>query len=183
MVIVCLILYVFLILPAFSNENEIELNNRKRSKILNKLICEKANTLSNQFNMQQIGTTVGMPGGIIELLGASFQKESATIEEARKIVVYSCLEFLEAINSNLQLRPYLYQLPFTLENIELRIFFEDENYDAEENFLSSISCFGGNIFYRYKKKGERYGYSKEIKESVEEARKKLENKNATSEKK
>lgn len=160
---------LFFFLPVLSDENKEELNNRERSKILNKLISEKANKLAKQYNMQQIGTTVGMPDGIIELLGASFQKETASLEEARTIVIDGCLKFLKTINSNEQLKPYLIHYPFTIKNVELTVYFDSNNYDSEANTLSVVSCFGGNIYFFYKKKNERYGYSKEIKESFEEA--------------
>jgi hypothetical protein len=145
-----------------------------QSKIVYKIIGEKSKLLAKRHKMCAIGDSVGMPSGVVHMLGGSFQKEKVrSLSEARRIIVDSGNEFLRAVNANEKLKPFLIKSPFTIDNIEVDIYLMDNGFDDTDNKLEVIGLLKGQITYNYENKIKTRGYSKVIKESYEEALKKI----------
>jgi hypothetical protein len=145
-----------------------------QSKIVYKIIGEKSKLLAKRHKMCAIGDSVGMPSGVVHMLGGSFQKEKVrSLSEARRIIVDSGNEFLRAVNANEKLKPFLIKSPFTIENIRISIYLEANGFDITGNRLAVIGLSKGRIYYNYEGKVESRGYSKEIEETYEEALKKI----------
>ena len=59
----------------------------------------------------------------IQMMAMSFNYyEEVNLKTARELTIYVINEYLSAINSNKELRPYLHEYPFTAKNVEIRIF-------------------------------------------------------------
>ena len=73
---------------------------------------------------------LGMGGGFlnrINKLSLTFSSEEApTVDEARMIFFDLSTRFLSRVNQNEEIRPYLVDYPFTIENLELMILFFGE---------------------------------------------------------
>lgn len=121
-----------------------------QSKILHKIIDDKAKVLEKKYRITAIGDTVGMPDGIVEELGISFDKVGPlSKEEGRKIILDSVKELLSAVNSNNELKPYLVKYPLTEENIHVVIFVKDRRgNDVYEPNICAFSISNGNLVYR-----------------------------------
>ena len=121
-------------------------------------------------------TPIGPGGGArpdgIWLMTLSFERVNSPIseEEARKLIIQSVDDFLLAVNSNEELRPYLKNYPFTVKNLSITIF----NYDGkrELNFFPSIAVVKnseGEIGFLTKIPLQKYGYHTKKYETYEEA--------------
>lgn len=82
---------------------------------------------------------IGMGGQLsqeVKMLGLSFQGfQELTLLEARSLIVFSIKTFLDEINSDENLRPYLKAYPFTAKNIEIGIWL----YKPDHSEVSSTS--------------------------------------------
>lgn len=85
----------------------------------------------------------------IEMLALSFDYyQKIDIQEGRKLLLRCVDTFLESVNIDEPIRPYLADYPFAPENLQIRIFVHDQNY---KNFgpgsLSVISIVDGVLEY------------------------------------
>lgn len=75
------------------------------------------------------------------------------LDDCRLLVVKVVTNFLEKVNSNIELRPYLKNYPFTADNIELMISFKDKNNKyLKQEYITLVFTQGGYIVY------EKYDY-------------------------
>lgn len=64
----------------------------------------------------------------IQMMSMSFfSYQELDLNTARELLIYATNEYLTAINSNVAVRPYLHNYPFTAKNIEVIIFFYKKN--------------------------------------------------------
>jgi len=139
-------------------------------------------TLAKKYNMKFCGAGGGMPDGIVDMLALSFDLERQfTIEEARAILIDCVNTYVNAVNADKELKPYLKNSPFTPENIKISIFFKSPLSDDFYDPYLRVACTShGDLIYRTKEKGKEFGYKSEIIESYEDAVKILnENKNSS----
>jgi hypothetical protein len=94
----------------------------------------------------------GFGGGTsdkIRMLALSFNYyKEIEIKEARELLMTAGNLFVNKINDNERVRPYLKNYPFMLKNIELRIFLQNKNgseFGADK--LSAISMIEGILEY------------------------------------
>ena len=147
-----------------------------QTKELKSVIAKQSKVLCKRHKMWQIGTGLGTPNGVIHMLGASFQRDNIeSLDQARAILVDAGNEFLKAVNSNKIIKPHLVKDPFTIENIEVRLFLYDQKPDDNNNQLRVVSIIDGKLGFYYENINDRKGYSKEVHETYEEAVKKLQN--------
>ena len=119
--------------------------------IANKLIAQVAKDLSKRYKIKP----VGFGGAIhekVEELALSFDYcRTLTIDEYRDLLVHCAEYFLDQINSNEEVRPYLQNYPFNSQNIYLCIYVLSENkkrFDVGQ--LSSLKVVKGKIVYHYR---------------------------------
>ena len=146
-----------------------------------KLENRVAPLLEKKYKMRLCGSGGGMPDGIVNMLALSFDSyRTISIEEARPILVDCVNTYMNAVNEDKELKPYLKNTPFTPQNIEISIYFNsprgEEVYDP---YLSIASTLCGKLIYRTKEKGQKFGYKSEIVESYEDAVKILSEKKNT----
>ncbi len=104
--------------------------------------------LKKEKGLIAIGTGGGMMGDIYNM-GISFQYfHPVNLEEARKLLVYACQTYLNNINSNKEVRPYLHNYPFSIKNIEIRIWLRQPNGDfLPPNELEYFCSLNGILSY------------------------------------
>ncbi len=92
-------------------------------KLAHKITEKTARELKAQKNLYLVGTGGQMMDDIqMMMMGFNFYK-IVDIETARKLLVDSVQEYLAAINSSEEVRPYLHNYPFTAKNVEIVIYF------------------------------------------------------------
>ena len=87
-----------------------------------------------------------------------------------EILVYCAEYFLDQINSNEEIRPFLQNYPFRAENIDLSIYVYSKNrkqFDIGQ--LSSLAVIKGKIVYYYR--DSEYTVDSSKREDYEEAKK------------
>ena len=95
-------------------------------------------------------------------------------DEARFMIVDIAADFLEEVNKDEKIRPYLCQFPYAIENLTLVIFPNKNVYEIPIHpDLMLIKLNKGKITYKTKEEGQRYGYHSEETETFEEALDKL----------
>ena len=72
--------------------------------------------------------------------------QSIDIKKGRKLIIYCAQKFLHNINSNKEIRPYLYSSPFGFKDIDIALYFNDKD-SLKKNTLNTISMFYGKISY------------------------------------
>ena len=67
---------------------------------------------------------------------------------AREIFVRNIENFLARVNSNPEIRPYLHDYPFTIDNLEFSIaFYDTKGNSAKPPFIAYVSIIRGSIYY------------------------------------
>jgi hypothetical protein len=126
--------------------------------------------LKQEKNLRSFGTSACMMYEIT-MLGLSFvYYNPIDVLEARNLIIYTVDEYLDAINSNVELRPYLDHWPFTAKDVELDITILKPNgaeVDAEK--LNFVSCKENVVRYYQNKPESKSMPPPLVKESYEEA--------------
>ena len=119
-----------------------------REQIANKITAKVAEKIEKDKGLRTIGTGGGMMYGIRKL-SMSFQcLQEVDLETARKLVVYCTEEYLGAINSDKEVRPYLDDYPFTEKNVDIRVFFsKPDGHDVPIGKISVVSMINGRVDY------------------------------------
>ena len=138
--------------------------------------------LAKKYKMQLCGAGGGMPEGIVDMLALSFDlKKALTIDEVRPILVDCIDTYLNVVNTDKELKPYLKNYPFTPKNIEISIFFRAPNGKSiNDPYLCVAGSLCGKLIYSTKAEGQKFGYKSEVIESYEDAVKILNEKKNTS---
>ena len=142
-------------------------------KIANKITYYTAQKLRKEKNLFLIGIGGGMMDSI-RLMAMKFQYlQEVDLITARQLVTNAAKDYLSAINSSEKIRPYLKNYPFTLENIEITIFFltPDRNYLAFGE-IECVDCTHGVVKYYVRNETDIIG-EPFLQETYEEALKSL----------
>jgi hypothetical protein len=131
--------------------------------------------LEKKHRMKAIGTGIGMPAGIVELLALSFEKTGPISKDLTREVVIDCVqEMVNAVNTNERIKPYLKNYPFTAKNIEIAIFLKDKSrYEIYAPDFGVVSATNGKIEYRTTAAENPYRYKDIVIENFDEMLKKV----------
>ncbi len=106
--------------------------------------------LQEEFNLFCDGTGGSMHSNIVSSIYLSFYTDRrASVEEAKELLVRATEKFLEVINANENIRPYLAEFPFPPSRVNLSISFNIDNkceYYADGT-ISRVSQFHNTIYY------------------------------------
>jgi len=122
-------------------------------KLANQITAETAVKIRKKHHLDPIGSGRSMMNDI-EIMALSFNcHHSLTIEESRNLIVNCVGMYLDSINENFQIRPYLHNFPFDSCNVDLTIFvYEDKKFKkVKPGKVSCISVLNGKISYHTKK--------------------------------
>ncbi len=117
-------------------------------RIVNKIRVATATKLRNEKDLCLIGTGAQMMYEI-EMLAMSFNYyKEVDIGYARELVVYATETYLDAINSNKKIKPYLADDPFTARNIQIMLFvYGPDRRELPPEKLGYILVSRGKIRY------------------------------------
>ena len=138
-------------------------------KIANKITNETGKKLKEQKNLHLAGTGGGMMHDIQMMMMAFQFNQIVDMETARELLVYSGEEYLHAINSNVEVKPYLHDVPFTSKNIEIVIYFHTQSYETVPSGEISIAAIEEGLIVYYIDDPERYTIQSIHEESYEDA--------------
>ena len=137
---------------------------------------ETVKRLESTYKMDACGSGGGAMYGINTVMLAFTIERPITIEEARAILVGSMEIYLENINKNKIIRPYLEEYPFSPSRVELEFYVHSQKKNEDQKHLNlfAISC-GGNIKvptikYKFEKNGEA---TEVFRETFDEAKERL----------
>ena len=85
----------------------------------------------------------------IQMMAMSFDLyHEVDLKEARELLVYIINEYLSEINSNVEIRPFLHEYPFTAKNVEIHIWvYKPNGSDPDLDKLYYISAINGVLTY------------------------------------
>ncbi len=140
-------------------------------KLVTEIKSEIAQIFIKKYGLKCVGESTAMPGGILNELGLIFYAYKVlTMQQIRQILVEGVQVFLQKINSNPDIRPYLENYPFTEKNISFSIIIVGPNGENLFNpNISSAWAANGKLWYATKDPNQEFGYDSEYKESYEEA--------------
>lgn len=111
-------------------------------KLAHEITEKTAKKLKAQKNLYLAGTGGQMMNDIQMMMMGFDLYEVIDIETARQLLVDSVQEYLSAINSNEEIRPYLHNYPFTAKNVEIVIYIY--NPDGSQVPLDKITIAAAN---------------------------------------
>lgn len=136
---------------------------------VHKIIEEENRCLNKKYRLSPCasgGGGIDSISNITQWYEASYPTDLAL---ARKIAVESVNRFLKTINNTPQIRPHLYQYPYTANGLELTFSFrENPNLPKAEKQISFVIIKEGKIRYTYNTHTEK-GYATYHEETFEEA--------------
>src|SRR5262249_35504559 len=106
------------------------------------------------------------------LMSLSFDRRSSPLneEESRELIVNVVNDYLQEVNKDAALRPYLKDYPFTSKNLELSIFNSGiDGSDIYYPYINIVSNLEGKIVYYTKEETKKFGYKTKKYETWDEA--------------
>ena len=96
--------------------------------------------------------------------------QMVNMKEARELLVYAVNEFLEIVNNNQDVKPYLHNWPFTEKNIDIVIYFYlPSGYSVPPKELTIVSSNEGRIkFYNRGPDGRLFVFHRETFDEAEQ---------------
>ena len=143
----------------------------------------KAKVLEKKYQMRLSGIGGGVKDKKIWLMTLSFTRDDSLLSEneARKLLIACINEYLDAVNRDEYIRPYLKDFPTTSRNLDFSIHHHQKNgFVAHYPYISVVNCNQGKIGFFTKDPAERYGYKTKKYETFEEAVAIVQKENASS---
>jgi hypothetical protein len=129
--------------------------------LVDQITIRTGNRLEKENNLIFFGMGGGMIDDINKLNIAFQYRQEVDFDTGRRLLVHAAEEYLKAINSSEEVRPYLHEYPFT--NVEVKIFFVKPNGSyVSPSFLRMIALYEGVvIFYLNDEKTDRFVRARE----------------------
>lgn len=166
---------IFLALASFIMLNKIENQQSKAERLVDSVLNRSAKVIKEKYGLRPCGTGAAMPGGPIQGLTLCFDTERPyNKKQLRELLIKSAREILNQININNEIKEFIKDPPFTLNNIQIIIYNSDKNgkevYDPE---ISTAEISQGILTYQTVDPADTFNYKQEITETYEEALKAL----------
>lgn len=113
------------------------------------VLVQSAKVLEKKYNVSAMGSGGSAPMGVISNFTLSFQKNAVlNKEECRKLLLAMGNDFLDLVNSNQEVKPFLYKYPFEAKDVCVTLFFNNEKDEyVEYPYMSVASYRLGNLTY------------------------------------
>lgn len=149
--LIALSFFIFSIISASASQTEKEvLDSRGIGRLGRNAMNNTVKILSKRYQLKCMGFGEAAFHGPYTEMSLSFQIDRPlSKDEGRKMLLDAAQEFLKAINSNEQLKPYLDPSPFEINSIVITIFPNEP--DGRDVFYPNIAVFKliqGNITYK-----------------------------------
>lgn len=162
-----------LVLPVFEDSKEHKLGDLSmRDKVKYRFMSREASKIGKKYQMHLCGVGGGAVEEGIWLMSSHFQRDGELLTEqaARELIINFLNDYLSAVNSDEELRPYLKVYPFGPKNIDLAIY----NYDLKGDdiyhpYIGTVSAVKGKISYLTDDENNKFKYKSEKDETYEEA--------------
>ncbi len=117
-------------------------------KIADRITANTAKKLKKEKNLILISTGRGMVGPI-SALGMSFDfYQEVDLNAARDLIVFAVNEYLTAINTSQEIRPYLKEYPFPAKRVKIEIsVYSPDRRDLPPGKIQYIECINGVVEY------------------------------------
>ena len=115
-----------------------------------KMRSEYANKVAKEKKLSVSGSGQGYSDAVEELIISFDSKTLLTLPEARKLYVEIVEGFIQKVNSNKNIRPFLLEYPFTADNASIKLSFIDKNHPKGCTFspyITYISVVNGEVDY------------------------------------
>jgi len=172
-----ILIFSFSLFFSSCNENSFWIFNKPSSKsfLADKVSNKTALKLKETHQLYPCGSG-GQMMDEIKMLALCFRYyKHISIDEARKLLVEATTQFLANINEDEQIQPYLYNHPFTPQNIEIIIYLRQEDGSpVDGSNLCGICMLDGVLSYDIKNSESPCSLATVLKETYEDAVKKLE---------
>ena len=170
-----LLVICFLILLGCSNDIKLQDAHKisPKQKIVNQIRSRSAKFIEKEKGLKPCGTGAQMMYEVKMLALAFVYNKPIDIDQGREFLVYAAETFIDIINEDERIRPYLYNYPFKPKNVEIRIFINNpDNSLVDAGKLCIISLIDN--YCAYKIWDIQTGRLKTIlKETFEEAKEKI----------
>lgn len=138
------IIIYFALLFSFSSFAE-RLDYSARAEKIRSQIIKK---LKDELKISCYGGGGGYQGNVNYLSSSIEVYQIATIEQARNIFLYIMNNFIDALNADHIIRPYLNHFPANQSNIELTLrFIKSANENSEEQFIHTVHLIKNKLVY------------------------------------
>lgn len=141
-------------------------------KMLYEFTGKEGRKLGKHYGMSICGVGGSAKEDGISEMAVSFQRfgDPLTESEARRLIIKCVDDFLEAVNTDEAIRPFLKVYPFNAENIDLTIYSYDNSYVLHRfPYIGVVENSNGKIGLFTKEKSVVYEYKTEKYETYEEA--------------
>jgi hypothetical protein len=166
----CLLLLSPLSLVAYVQDGLFSSNEGipKSDAIVHEIMDETFELLGKKYKINPAGMGIN---GHFEYLELTFQLFDVLTQDQLREMLFDCSEvFLEKINSNEKVKPFLKDVPFTQKNIGIVFFIRDENnQDVSDPNFCCVSVRRGDFQFSTKTRENRYQYKNSIEETYEQA--------------
>lgn len=136
------------------------------------------NTLSERYHMDVIGVTSGLADNV-NTLGARFQIQGPLPKDKLRQLIVGCVEeYLNEINSDEKIRPFLKNYPFTSQEISVAILVVNKRLDLYHPEISAVANSGKIIWFGTVDQENASGYKLIEEETYDEALKIVKGQNA-----
>ena len=117
-------------------------------KIADGITVKTAEKLEQEHGLILVGIGGQMMHDIQMMSMSFFLYHEVSLEEARKLIVYSVEEYLSNINSNEKIRPYLHEYPFTAKNVEVWLWLYDiDHFNLPKGTIHHVLAENETISY------------------------------------
>lgn len=146
-------------------------NSDKDEQAVHRLMGKIEHVLAKKYSLMPIGNGGSMPSGVLKGLSFSFQmKGPLEKEKIREVLVKSGEDFYSMINADSSVKPYMEYYPFTIKNIDIDLFFIDQNgRGIREPYIGGAQLYNGKLEYWVLKNSEFPEIASESEETYEEA--------------
>ena len=183
--VVLFISLIGLVEMSFFMKQDLNDDLSQEDKMLYAFVAKAGDTIGKKYQMSRFSIGGGIENGIW-LMSLDFQRYGSRLNEqkARQLIIKCLNDFLELVNNDLELRPYLKVYPFKAQNIDLGIF----NYNKDKTnvfypYINVISAKEGKLSYFTKEESNDKKFKTEKYETYDEAVAILEKKAKASESK
>ncbi len=124
-------------------------SGREKEAVVNEILEKVANQIKDEYQLGPFGSG-GQMMSQVEMLHLAFvYRKPLTVEEGRRLVLAAMHKFLDGINKEIRIHPYLANYPFSPENIEIEIFVQNQKglpFDSSD--VEIVCCRKGNCIYK-----------------------------------